>query len=116
MIGGISIASILAWVLTAFFVVGGIVNWAAPAGIKKDYRRWGYPRWFHYVTAILEFSVSVLLFFPETRLWGAAMGAAVMAAALGTLVIHREYAHAIAPAIVLILVASTGWLAWEPIP
>lgn len=106
------IGDILTWVVVAFFVIGGVVNWIAPKPIKKDYKRWGYPGWFHYVTAILELAIAGLLFLPEMKLWGSALGVAVMAAALGTLLIHREYKHAIAPAIALIFTATVGWLAW----
>ncbi|PZO89029.1 MAG: DoxX family protein [Micavibrio aeruginosavorus] len=113
MIEGLEIGNILTWILAAFFIIGGIVNWIAPKPIRKEYARWGYPSWFHYVTAILEIAAAALLIFPETKLWGCGLGAAVMAAALGTLVIHREYAHGIAPAMVFILSLLNGWMLFK---
>lgn len=70
----------------------------------------GYPGWFHYVTAALELAVAVLLSFPASRPSGAALGTAVMAAAAGTTLIHREHARAIAPSVVLTLTATLGWI------
>lgn len=107
----LTIATVLAWLLVAFFTVGGIVNWIAPGKIRADYARWGYPGWFHYLTAVLELGVAGLLAFPDTRWQGAVLGVAVMVAAAGTLLHHREYTHAIAPVAVLLLTAWCGWLA-----
>jgi hypothetical protein len=106
----ITIANILAWLVTLFFVVGGVGNWIAPPAVRSDYQRWGYPKWFHYVTALTEFMAAALLFFPDLRLVGAGLGAVVMAAALLTVIRHREYSHAVAPAIVIAFCIAVGWL------
>ncbi|KPH62102.1 DoxX family protein [Novosphingobium sp. ST904] len=105
--------SLLAWALAAFFVVGGIGNIFVSAGIAEDYRRWGYPDWFHYVTGILELTTAALLAIGSTRLWGALLGSAVMLAAAGTVLLHGEYTHAIAPIIVLLATLAVGWIAWR---
>jgi membrane-bound metal-dependent hydrolase YbcI (DUF457 family) len=107
----ITIANLLAWGVALFFMVGGIGNGIAPPAIRADYQRWGYPGWFHYVTAIIELATAALLVFPEVRLVGAGLGATVMAAALLTVIRHREFSHAIAPAIVTALCIAIGWLA-----
>jgi hypothetical protein len=112
MIGNLTAGLILAWILGAFFIVGGLVNGIAPRNTRADYLRWGYPAWFHYVAAILEPATAGLLFFPVTRVAGAALGAADMSAAIATVVRNREYAHAIAPAIVLVLTILAGWMAF----
>lgn len=99
----------LAWLLAAFFTFGGVLNLALPEPIRNDYARWGYPDWFHYVTAALEFLVAAALLFPNTRIFGAALGSAVMAAAVGTTLFHREYKHALAPSLALLLTGALWW-------
>lgn len=106
----VTIGAVLVWLLAASFIVGTVINCFTSESVRKDYARWGYPDWFHYVTAALELTVAVLLLFPASRPLGAALGTAVMAAAAGTTLIHREYARAIAPSVVLILIATLGWI------
>lgn len=103
--------TVLAYLLAAFFLVGAVGNILALGQIADDYARWGYPDWFHYLTGTLELITSILLLRMRTRLWGALLGAAVMAAAAGTVLMHGEFTHAIAPAAVLaicLLVARSG--------
>lgn len=106
--------SVLAWLLSAFFAFGALMNFKPPAKILKDYRRWGYPKHFHYVTAVLEAATALLLFFPETRPAGGALGALIMGAAVSTVVRHREYAHVPAPAAagIACLVVGTWAMSW----
>lgn len=111
MIFGFAAHDILAWVLAAFFVVGAIGNWIAPANVRAEYARWGYPDWFHYVTAVLELLVAALLLFASTRFWGIGLGAAIMLAAIATLLIHKEYRHALLPTTVLLFLTLQVYLA-----
>ncbi|AEM40620.1 hypothetical protein KVU_0781 [Ketogulonicigenium vulgare WSH-001] len=96
-------ATWLGWALAAFFVLGGVVNWIGTPSARADYARWGYPRWFHYVTALCELTAAALLVSPFTQIWGAALAALVMAAACTTVIKHKELGHLPAPAIVLVL-------------
>ena len=96
--------------MAAFFVVGAIGNWLAPANVRAEYARRGYPGWFHRVTATLEFLVAIFLVFVSTRLGGCALGAAIMLAAIATLLCHREYRHALLPTAMLLLLALLGLL------
>lgn len=100
---------ILTWLIAAFFLVGASINAVAPASIRADYARWGYPAWFHAVTALLEVAVVVLLLVPGGRMAGVVLGLLVMMAATGTTLFHREYKRAIAPAVVLLLLLTLGW-------
>lgn len=79
------LGTVLAWLFAAFFIVGTVINLKIPEPVRKEYARWGYRDWFHYVTAVVELTVAVLLLFPASRPFGAALGAAVMAAAAGTI-------------------------------
>ncbi len=92
-------ATILRWLLVAFFAVGGIGNIFASEAILADYQRWGYPGWFHYLTGVLELATAILLL-TRYRLAGALLGCFVMAGTLATVLIHGDYCHPIPPLIV----------------
>jgi len=109
----ISWRQVLAWALAAFFVAGSLGNLLAPHTIIEEYVRWGYPHWFHFVTGSLELTAAVLLARASSRLWGAALGCTVMCAALGTVIIHGEYAHAAPPLVVAGLAILVGWISWR---
>lgn len=93
--------SILAWLLAAFFVVGGISNIMASEAILSDYNRWGYPSWFHYVTGVLELAAAFLIFWRKSRKAGAALAAGIMLSAAATVLVHGEFTRTIAPLVVL---------------
>ncbi len=99
--------------LAAFFVVGSLSNIFAPGSIHEEYLRWGYPHWFHFVTGSLELATAVLLARSRTRLWGAALGCAVMLAALATVTLHGEYGHGVPPLVAATLSIVVGWIAWR---
>src|ERR1700676_4575335 len=95
----ISGRQVLAWALAAFFVAGSLSNLFAPRSIYEEYLKWGYPHWFHFVTGSLELTTAVLLARAASRLVGTGPGCTVMCAAPGTVIIHSEYGHAVAPLI-----------------
>lgn len=109
----ISWRQVLPLVLAAFFVVGSLSNIVAPRSIFEEYLKWGYPHWFHFVTGSLELMTAVLLARARTRLWGSALGCAVMLAALATVTVHGEYGHGVAPLVVATLSIVVGWIAWR---
>lgn len=109
----ISWRQVLPLVLAAFFVVGSLSNIVAPRSIFEEYLKWGYPHWFHFVTGLLELMTAVLLARARTRLWGSALGCAVMLAALATVTVHGEYGHGVAPLVVATLSIVVGWIAWR---
>lgn len=109
----ISWRQVSALALAAFFVVGSLSNIFAPPSIYEEYLRWGYPRWFHFVTGSLELTTAVLLARAQTRLWGSALGCTVMLAALATVTLHGEYGHGVAPLVVAALSILVGWIAWR---
>jgi len=109
----ISWRQVLPIALAAFFVVGALTNIFAPGSIYGEYLKWGYPRWFHFVTGSLELTAAVLLFRTPSRLFGAALGCTVMFAALATVILHGEYAHAVPPVVVATLSLLVGWISWR---
>ena len=104
---------VLAWALAAFFVAGSLGNLFAPRSIYEEYLKWGYPHWFHFVTGSLELTAAVLLARAPSRLWGAVLGCTIMCAALGTVIMHGEYAHAALPLVVAGLAILVGWITWR---
>jgi hypothetical protein len=97
-------------VLATFFVVGSLINIVAPGSIYEEYLKWGYPPWFHFFTGTIELTAAILLFRKPTRLSGALLGGTVMYAALATVVIRGEYAHAAPPLVAATLSLVVGWL------
>jgi DoxX-like family len=107
----ISWVQALVWGLAAFFVVGFVVNTFAVGLVGPEYRRWGYPDWFHFVSGGLELLVALLLPAMATRLFGVALGSTIMLAAIATVVWHREYRRAAPPLgafILLLIVGATA--------
>lgn len=100
---------VMAWFLAAFFLFGAAGNLMAPPDIAESYRRWGYPDWFHFVTGALELAAAGLLAWRSTRAIGAGVAAAVMAAAVATVLLHRDWGHLPPPLIVLALSVLVGW-------
>lgn len=101
--------NILSWILAAFFVAGGVGNLIAPGPIAAEYARWGYPVWFHLLTGGLELAAAALIVRHSTRWAGLATGALVMLGAVATVLVHHEFMHALAPAIVLALIGFAAW-------
>lgn len=109
----ISVRQALPLALAAFFVVGSISNIFAPGSIYDEYLKWGYPRWFHFVTGSLELTAALLLLRAPSRVLGAGLGCTVMCAALATVLIHGEYAHAVPPLVAAILSFVVGRISWR---
>jgi len=109
----ISWRRVLPLALAAFFVVGSLSNIFAPGSIYEEYLKWGYPRWFHFVTGSLELTAAILLFRAPSRLLGSALGCAVMLAALATVILHGEYGHAVPPFVAATLALVVGWMSWR---
>ncbi|MFC3653655.1 DoxX family protein [Dyella humi] len=109
----ISWRQVLPLALAAFFVVGSLSNIVAPGSIYEEYLKWGYPRWFHFVTGSLELTAAILLFRAPTRLLGSALGCAVMFAAAATVILHGEYGHAVPPLVAATLSLLVGWISWR---
>jgi hypothetical protein len=98
----------LVWALAAFFVLGLFINTFAVSKVGPEYKRWGYPDWFHFVSGGLDLVVALLLPATLTRPFGVLLGCAIMFAAMATVIYHREYPRAAPPFIVLMLLTFVG--------
>lgn len=92
--------------MAVYFAVSALISFFPPEAIRSDYKRWGYPDGFHLVTAALLAISAALLLTPAAAVYGALLASLVMAAALATVLYHREYLHAIPSAITLIVLGA----------
>jgi hypothetical protein len=109
----ISWRQVLPLALAVFFVVGSLSNIFAPGSIYEEYLKWGYPRWFHFVTGALELTAAMLIIRAPSRLLGSALGCTVMLAAVATVIIHGQYGHAVLPLVAATLSLVVGWISWR---
>jgi hypothetical protein len=81
------------WLLVAGFLGAGVFNAISTPATQSGFARWGYPRWWGRLTGGLEILSAVLIALPAGRSVGLALGALIIAAAVLTVLRHREYAH-----------------------
>jgi hypothetical protein len=95
------------WLLAAGFFGAGLFNAIGAEKIKSGFARWGYPRWWNVLTGGLEIVSAVLIVLPVSRIFGLALGAAIIAAAVFTVLRHREFSHLVPLSIFVALIALT---------
>ena len=81
------------WLLIAGFFGAGLFNAIGTPATRNDFARWGYPRWWGRLTGGLEMMCAVLIAFPVSRVVGLALGSLIIAAAVLTVLHHREFRH-----------------------
>lgn len=104
---------VLLWVLAAMlilvFVRAGLDKFDGSSGWARAFTFWGYPVWFRILIGVLEIGAALLLLWPRTAAYGAAIIIAVMLGGMGTHVFveHRpsrvtsELLHVIFASVVL---------------
>lgn len=103
-------ASSLAIAATALAFAGaGVANALGVGGTSANFRAWGYPRGWRFVTAAVELAGAGALFDSALRPFGLAALGLVIAGAILTLLWHKEgWAH-LAPALACaVLLGSAG--------
>jgi hypothetical protein len=81
------------WLLIAGLFGAGLSNAIGTPATQSDFARWGYPRWWSRLTGGLEMISAVLIALPVSRFAGLALGATITAAAVLTVLRHREFSH-----------------------
>jgi DoxX-like family len=81
------------WLLVAAFFGAGVFNAIGTPATKNSFVRWGYPQWWCRVTGGLEMVAAVLIALPCSRDAGLILGALIVAAAILTILHHREFPH-----------------------
>ena len=93
------------WLLVAAFFGAGLFNAIGTPGTRSDFARWGYPRWWNILTGGVEILSAALIALPVTRTVGLALGAAIIAAAVLTVLRHRDFSHLMPLSVFVALIA-----------
>ncbi|MEM5424450.1 DoxX family protein [Paraburkholderia sp. BR14263] len=96
------------WLLAAGFFGAGLFNAIGTSASQSDYARWGYPRWWGRLTGALEMLSAVLIALPATRMIGLALGALIIAAAVLTVLRHRDFSHLVPLGVFVVVIALAG--------
>lgn len=95
------------WLLVAAFFGAGLFNTLGTPATKSSFVRWGYPTWWCHVTGGLEIANAVLIALPVTRTVGLILGAVIIAAAVLTVLRHREFSRLAPLGLFIALLALT---------
>ena len=93
------------WLLVAGFFGAGLFNAIGTPGTRNDFARWGFPRWWNILTGGLEMVSAVLIALPGSRILGLALGAVIIAAAVLTVLRHRDFSHLVPLSVFVALIA-----------
>ncbi|GLQ90774.1 DoxX family protein [Dyella flagellata] len=96
------------WFLVVGFFGAGVFNAINTPATQSGFARWGYPRWWGRVTGGLEMMSAVLIALPVSRLIGLVLGAVIIAAAVLTVLRHREFAHLVPLGVFASVIALAG--------
>jgi hypothetical protein len=81
------------WLLAAALFGAGLFNAIGTPPTQASFVRWGYPGWWCRVTGGAEIASAALVAYPATRELGLLLGAAIVAAAILTVLRHHEFSH-----------------------
>ncbi|CDN48089.1 DoxX family protein [Neorhizobium galegae] len=93
---------------SAAFLLGAIINASGRKAVREQFVRYGFPSWWCWITAILEFITAFLLILRPTFAIGAVLGACIMVAAIVAIVRARDFRHIPPPAVFLLLVIAAS--------
>jgi hypothetical protein len=98
------------WLLVAGFFGAGLFNAIGTSATQSNFARWGYPRWWSFLTGGLEIMSAVLIALPASRIIGLALGAAIISAAVLTVLRHRDLSHLVPLGVFVALIAVAATL------
>lgn len=96
------------WLLVAGFFGAGVFNAIGTSATQGDFARWGYPRWWSSLTGVLEMMCALLIALPASRMAGLALAALVIAAAVLTVLRHRDFTHLAPLGVFVAVIALAG--------
>jgi hypothetical protein len=95
-------------ILFAGFFGAGLFNAISTPATQGAFVRWGYPAWWGRLTGGLEIAAAALILLPASRAAGLILGAVIIAAAVLTVLRHREFAHLAPLGVFLSLMVAVG--------
>ena len=105
-------ATVILWTLqlgtAAMFLFAGTLKVIGVPMMVDEFARIGLGQWFRYFTGGLELVSAVLILVPSFAVFGALALAATM---IGAILTHL-FVIGGSPAVPVILLASTAWIAW----
>jgi hypothetical protein len=96
--------------LVAGLFGAGLYNAIGTSATQSSFVRWGYPRWWGSLTGGLEMVSALLIALPASRDVGLTLGAAIVLAAVLTVLRHREFSHLVPLGVFATLMALAGTL------
>ena len=93
------------WALVVGFCGAGLFNAIGTPATQSGFVRWGYPSWWGRVTGGLEMVGALMIALPVTRGVGLILGAVIIAAAVWTVMRHRDFPHLVPLAVFAALLA-----------
>jgi len=96
--------------LVAGLFGAGLYNAIGTSATQSSFVRWGYPRWWGSLTGGLEMVSALLIALPASRGVGLALGAAIVLAAVLTVLRHREFSHLVPLGVFATLMTLAGML------
>ena len=99
------------WLPGASLFGAGFYNVLGTSATLRDFVRWGYPRWWGRFTGALEMVCAVLIAFSASRIVGLMLGAAIILAAILTVLRHREFSHLVPLGVFAALIALAATFA-----
>lgn len=85
------------------FLLAAVINASGSKAVKDEFVRYGFPSWWCWITAILEFLTAVLLVLRPTLALGVALGACIMIAAIVAIIRARDFRRIPPPSVFLLM-------------
>lgn len=94
------LAIVLAW--------AGVLNLIAPAFVRSEFEKWGYPPALRILVGLMELCAAALLLWPTGHRIGALIGCLVLLGVIASLLRTREWLRLEYPAVLLAALALVG--------
>jgi hypothetical protein len=106
----LSVGNAATLLAAAAFLLGALINASGRKAVQEEFVRYGFPSWWCWITAILEFLTAVLLVLRPTFAIGVALGACVMVAAIIAIIRARDFRHLPPPSVFLLLLIIAAFV------
>lgn len=106
----LSVGNAATLLAAAAFLLGAVINASGSKVVREEFVRYGFPSWWCWITAILEFLTAVLLVLRPTFAFGVALGACIMVAAIIAIVRARDFRHLPPPSVFLLLLIIAAFI------